>query len=79
MPRCIIVAKIHKAVPPTPFYFSRRAEMFSASAQIALAEGRVSDYRALMLKAIEYRNLAGELPLEKEDNDPISIQGNGVL
>lgn len=53
--------------------------MFSASAQIALAEGRVSDYRALMLKAIEYRNLAGELPLEKEDNDPISIQGNGVL
>lgn len=53
--------------------------MYSASAQKALAEGRVSDYRALMLKAIEYRNLAGELPLEKVDNDTISIQGNGVL
>jgi hypothetical protein len=73
------VGKVWKAVPPTPFYLSRRAELFSATAQIALADGRISDYRALMLKAIEYRNLAGELPLEKDDNDSISIQGNGVL
>ena len=73
------MGKAWKAVPPTPFYLSRRAELFSATAQIALAEGRISDYRALMLKAIEYRNLAGQLPLEKDDNDSISIQGNGVL
>ena len=73
------MAKNWKPVPPTPFYLSRRAELFSATAQIALADGRISDYRALMLKAIEYRNLAGELPLEKDDNDSISIQGNGVL
>ena len=66
----IIVGK-WKAVPPTPYYLSKRAEMFSASASKALAEGRVTDHSALMLKAIEYRNLAGQLPLEKEihDND----------
>lgn len=60
-----------KAVPPTPYYYSKRAEMFSASADRALAEGRVSDYTALMLRAAEYRTLAGQLPLEKEihDND----------
>jgi hypothetical protein len=43
--------------------------MFSASASKALAEGRVTDHSALMLKAIEYRHLAGQLPLEKETND----------
>lgn len=58
-----------KAVPPTPYYLSKRAEMFSASASKALAEGRVTDHSALMLKAIEYRHLAGQLPLEKETND----------
>lgn len=57
-------------MPPTPYYLSKRAEMFSASAEQALAEGRLTDYSALMLKAIEYRTLAGELPLEKEENDP---------
>ena len=60
-----------KPVPPTPYYLSKRAEMYSASASKALAEGRVSEYNALMLKSIEYRTLAGQLPLEKEihDND----------
>ena len=58
-----------KPVPPTPYYYSKRAEMFSASASKALAEGRVTDHSALMLKAIEYRNLAGQLPLEKVTND----------
>jgi hypothetical protein len=45
--------------------------MFSVSADKALAEGKVSEYNALMLKSIEYRTLAGQLPLEKEihDND----------
>lgn len=53
--------------------------MYSADAQKALAEGRLTDYSALMLKSIEYRTLAGQLPLEKVDNDTISIQGDGVL
>jgi hypothetical protein len=43
--------------------------MYSASADKALAEGRLTEYSALMLKAVEYRTLAGQLPLEKEDND----------
>lgn len=45
--------------------------MFSASAQKALAEGDVSKYNALILRAIEYRTLAGQLPLEKEDDERI--------
>lgn len=45
--------------------------MFSASAHKALAEGNVSEYNALMLKSIEYRTQAGQLPLEKEVNDNI--------
>jgi len=70
--RCLIVAKKPwKPVPPTPYYLSKRAEMFSASAQIALAEGDISKYNALILRAIEYRTLAGQLPLEKADNEKV--------
>ena len=58
-----------KPVPPTPYYFSKRAEMYSASAEKALAEGRLTDYSALILKSIEYRTLAGQLPLEKESHE----------
>lgn len=60
-----------KPVPPTPYYLSKRADMLSASAHTALAEGDVSKYNALMLRASEYRTLAGELPLEKEIQDDI--------
>jgi hypothetical protein len=71
MRRCGLVAKKPwKAVPPTPFYLSKRADMYSNSAYTALLEGRLTDYSALMLKAVEYRTLAGQLPLEKvEEND----------
>lgn len=69
MRRCIIVAKEWRAVPPTRYYYSMRAEMFSASAAQALAEGRVTDHSALILKAIEYRNLAEQLPLEEGMNE----------
>lgn len=65
----IVGKKPWKAVPPTPFYLSKRAEMYSASADKALAEGRLTDYSALMLKSIEYRTLAGQLPLEKVDDE----------
>ena len=47
--------------------------MFSASADKALAEGRIIASSALMLKAIEYRTLAGQLPLEKGHNDYTEI------
>jgi hypothetical protein len=47
--------------------------MFSANAHKALAEGDVSKYNALILRASEYRTLAGQLPLEKEIQDE-SIQ-----
>ena len=43
--------------------------MYSNSAYTALLEGRLTDYSALMLKAVEYRTLASQLPLEKVDND----------
>ena len=65
----IVAKKPWKPVPPTPFYFSKRADMYSVNADKALAEGRLTDYSALMLKAVEYRTLAGQLPLEKVDND----------
>ena len=65
----IVAKKPWKPVPPTPFYLSKRAEMYSASADKALAEGRLTDYSALMLKAVEYRTLAGQLPLEKVDDE----------
>ena len=79
MRRLLIVGKKPwKPVPPTPFYFSKRAEMYSASASKALAEGRIIDSSALILKAIEYRTLAGQLPLERETNDN-DIQGERVL
>lgn len=72
MRRLLIVAKKPwKAVAPTPYYFSMRAEMYSASASKALAEGRLTDYSALILKSIEYRTLAGQLPLEKESHEEI--------
>lgn len=78
MLRCSIVAKKPwKPVPPTPYYLSMRAELFSANAHKALAEGDVSKYNALMLRASEYRTLAGQLPLEKEIQD--DIQAKRVL
>lgn len=63
-----------KPVPPTPYYLSKRAELFSANAHKALAEGDVSEYNALMLRASEYRTLAGQLPLEKEIQDDIQAE-----
>jgi hypothetical protein len=65
----IVGKKPWKPVPPTPFYLSKRADMYSASAHKALAEGRITDYSALMLKSIEYRTLAGQLPLEKVEDE----------
>lgn len=60
--------KKHKPVPPTPFYYGKRAELFLHDAQMALLEGDTSRYAQLMLRATEYEELAGQLPSEKGNN-----------
>jgi hypothetical protein len=63
-----LVSKRHKPVPPTPFYYGKRAELFLHDAEVALLQGDTSKHAQLMLRATEYQQLAGQLPLEKEDN-----------
>jgi len=58
-----------KVVPPTPFYLGKRAELFLHDAEIALAQGDTTTHAQLVLRATEYRDLAGQLPLEKVDNE----------
>jgi len=61
--------KNHKPVPPTPYYYGKRAELFLHDAQIALSQGDTTNHARLMLRATEYQELAGQLPLEKVDNE----------
>jgi len=63
------VSKRHKPVPPTPYYYGKRAELFLHDAEVALTQGDASRYHSLMLRATEYNDLAGRLPLEKEENE----------
>jgi hypothetical protein len=42
-----------------------RAELFLHDAQQALLQGDTSKHAQMMLKAVEYRTLAEQLPLEK--------------
>jgi hypothetical protein len=60
---------VKKVVPPTPFYLGKRAELFLHDAEIALAQGDTTTHAQLVLRATEYRELAGQLPLEKVDNE----------
>jgi hypothetical protein len=55
----------HIPVPPTPYYYGVRAELFLFDAQEALKEGDTTEHARLMLKAVEYQTLAGQLPLEE--------------
>lgn len=52
----------HKPVPPTPFYYGVRAELFLHDAEQALLQGDRTKHDKMMLKAIEYRELAGQFP-----------------
>jgi hypothetical protein len=63
------MSKKHKPVPPTPYYYGKRAELFLHDAQVALMRGDSTNHARLMLRATEYQELAGQLPLEKEDNE----------
>jgi len=60
--------KNHKPVPPTPYYYGKRVELFLQDAQIALSQGDTNNHARLILRATEYQELAGQLPLEKEEN-----------
>ena len=59
---------VKKVVPPTPYYLGKRAELFLHDAEIALAQGDTTTHARLMLRATEYEELAGQLPL-REDTD----------
>ena len=55
----------YKPVPPTPYYYGKRAEMFLHDAEVALAEGKPELHAQMMVRATHYRELAGQLPLER--------------
>ena len=59
------MSKKHKPVPPTPYYYGKRAELFLHDAQQALAQGDTTKHARLMLRATEYEELAGQLPREE--------------
>jgi hypothetical protein len=61
--------KKHKPVPPTPYYYGKRAELFLHDAQMALLQGDTTNHARLMLRATEYYDLAGQFPLKKEDDE----------
>ena len=63
-----MVSKSHKPVPPTPYYYGKRAELFLHDAQMALLQGDTARYKQLLLRATEYEELAGQLPSEKGNN-----------
>ncbi len=52
-----------KPVPPTPYYLSKRAEMFRREAERALERGEKTHAEHLTKRAREYSVLAGELSL----------------
>jgi hypothetical protein len=64
-----LVSKNHKPVPPTPFYYGKRAELFLHDAQQALLQGDATKHAHLMLRATEYEQLAGFLPREEGTDD----------
>lgn len=62
------MSKPHIPVPPTPYYYGVRAELFLHDAEQALREGRSQDHAKLMVRATHYQELAGQLPSAVYDN-----------
>ena len=54
---------------PTPYYYGVRAELFLHDAEKALREGQKEKHAHLMLRATQYQQLAGQLPLEEGLHD----------
>jgi hypothetical protein len=59
--------KKHKPVPPTSFYYGKRADLFLSEALRALSEGQKEKHAELVMRAEQYRDLAGQMPLEVGD------------
>lgn len=55
----------HIPVPPTPYYYGVRAELFLHDAEQALKQGDTTKHAQLMVRATHYAELAGQLPLEE--------------
>jgi hypothetical protein len=62
------MSKPHVAVPPTPYYYGVRAELFLHDAEQALLAGRKDEHARLMVRATHYKELAGQFPLAVYDN-----------
>ena len=58
---------------PTPYYYGVRAELFLYDAEQALLQGDTTKHAQLMLRATQYQTLAGQLPLEKGQDDHTEI------
>jgi hypothetical protein len=54
---------------PTPYYYGVRAELFLHDAERALSEGKKEEHAKLILRAMEFQQLAGQLPLEEGHYD----------
>jgi hypothetical protein len=54
----------HKPVPPTPYYYGVRAELFLHDAEQALLQGDTTEHARLIGRATHYANLAQQLPME---------------
>lgn len=52
-------------VPPTPYYYGKRAELFLFDAEQALEQGEHERHAQLIARATHYQGLAGQLPLER--------------
>lgn len=52
-------------VPPTPYYYGKRAELFLFDAEQALERGEHERHAQLIERATHYQGLAGQLPLER--------------
>lgn len=59
-----LVSKEHKPVPPTPYYYGVRAELFLHDAEEALRQGDTDEHARLMVRATHYAGLAQQLPME---------------
>lgn len=55
--------KARKPVPPTPYYYGKRAELFLHDAEQALLKGERIKHAQLIARATHYQQLAGQLPL----------------
>lgn len=51
-------------MPPTPYYYGVRAELFLHDAQEALIQGDTTEHARLMVRATYYAKLAEQLPME---------------